>query len=211
MGIGIGRVVPKRELYLQENDKGYIVELLNGKDMYTKIKKDIKKYKVDCQAPIMFSADVLDSSSCIGEYFYIKPDSSIIVRCDWYNDLWFTLNLGGRVKKKTMKLLGSCIDTLEKSNISMDSMCCFIKHYDGKYHLIVDSVDCGSLEDDSEDLEFKQLLTSIFKDIGGTAEVVIFPSRGSSMFFTDTLGVYRTVDDFYEACRSKRVLVNALV
>ena len=208
----IGRVTPKRELCLDNSGTLHVVELLSGSDMYAKVKKDSRGYRVDCQAPFMFSLDVLGSSSCRSEYFYIKPDnSSVIVRCEWYNDLWYSLNLGGKVKKKTMKLVDACIKTLGNYNVSVDCLCCFIKYTDGKYHLLVDSIDCGSLEDDDEDIEFKILLTSVFKDVGCSAEVVVLPSSGRNMFFSDTLGVYRTVDDFYEACRSKRVLVSELV
>lgn len=198
----------KRELYYEaENGSGFIVEVIKGRDMYSKALRLGGIFKVDCQSPLLFDCDILMSSSCASEYFYINPEkSNIISRCDSYNDSWYYLNVGN-IKNKTYKLVEDCLKVLLKNGFMDTSLVAFIKGDDGYYHLVVDGESYGYLDDSSSDIEFKNMLTGVFKDIHFSAEVVVLPSRGKHMFFSDTVAIYRTVDDFREACRSKRVLI----
>lgn len=204
MGIKLGYIKTKREVFFRgTNGEKYILNLLKGKDMYSFIKRKAKDYRVDCQAPIMFSSDVLLSDSCKEEFFFIHPEKSkVIERCKGYDDTWYLLNVS-RIKKRTMPYVDDCLKILYKNGFNEDSLVSFIKLDDGYYHLVADGEEFGYLDDSNSDAEFKNMLAYVFKDVGHTVDVVVLPSKGESLLFASTLGVYNKKEDFDKALKSK--------
>lgn len=206
MEIRKGYIKAKREVFLKEINGNYIVELLRGKDMYSFIKRNIRDCNVDCKASILFSPDVLLSDSCKDKFFYIHPEKDKVVSIyENYDDTWFTLNTG-KIRKKTYVLVDKCLDILYDSGFSKNNLIYFIKKYDGFYHLVVDGKEYGYLDNSTSDIEFKNMLSSAFKDIGHTVDVIVMPSIGVNFIFTNTLGLYNKLEDFDIACKSKGVL-----
>lgn len=204
MGLSSWCSKPIREV----NIRGVVRELLNGKDMYKKMKNS-SGYCVNCQSKVLFGVDVLNTKACMKEYFYIDENTKEITMLDGYSDLWYSLNIGV-IKKKTYKDVKYCLTLLRKSGFSSADLIMFIKSSDGFYHLNINSEDYGYLGDDDGDAEYKGMLTSIFKDIKCSAEVVILPSNGLDMFFSDSVCIYRTKEDFYEASISRKIASLAL-
>lgn len=211
MRLKMGYVETKRELFFRKtNGEDCVIVLMKGKEIYYHLKKSIKDYKVDCGASMLFSYDILLSDSCKEEFFYIHPDKvKVISMYEGYDDLWFTLN-AGNIKKRTYILVEKCLKLLYKNGFTNSNLVSFIKKDDGFYHLIVDGEGYGYLDDSSSDADFKNMLAYIFKDIKGSVDVVTLPSNGENLIFSSTVGVFRKVDDFREACISKGVSLSAL-
>lgn len=212
MGIKLGYIETKREIFYENtNGEKHILNLLNGKDMYSFIKKKAKEYMVDCQATMLFSSDVLLSDSCKKEFFFIHPDKNkVIERYEGYDDTWYTLNVS-RVKKRTMPYVDSCLKLLYKNGFSEDNLISFIKLNDGYYHLVVDGEEYGYLDDSKSDAEFKNMLSYVFKDVGRAVDVVVLPSKGKNLIFASTLGVYNRKEDFDKALKSKGLVIKSFV
>lgn len=210
MGIRVGYIETKRELFFKgDTGSGHIVELRKGRDMHSAIKRGIKDYMVDCQAPMMFSPDILLNESCRDEFFFLHPEKiKLITRHENYDDLWYTLN-AGKIKKRTFPLVAKCLKILYKSGFTNDNLICFIRKEDGYYHLQIDGGEFGYLDDNTDDADFKNMLAYVFKDIGHTADVVVLPSRGKNLIFTSTIGVYNNKDDFEKAKKSKNISIGA--
>lgn len=200
--MGIMYKTLERELYYKMNSNGYIVKIHTGKELYNKLKKDSKNLIV-CYSNEKFSFDILKSSSCSEDFFFISPiDDSVIIRCFDYDDTWFSLCVGS-VKNKTYKIVKTCLENLYKAGFSDTSLISFIRKNDSYYHLDVDGKDYGYLDNDLDDLEYKNMLVAIFKDIGSKVDVVVLPCKGEGMLFSDNVATYKTKKDFYKAILSR--------
>ena len=192
----------EREYYYSDNGKKCIVKVYTGKEMYNKLKKDGKNYSVYYNNE-KFSFDILKSDSCSEDFFFVSPvDSSVIVRCYDYDDTWYSLCVG-RIKRKTYKVVSQCLNELYNS-FNEFNLITFIRKQDNFYHLDVDGVDYGYLGDDLEDLIYKNMLVLIFKDVKCNADVVVLPSKGDKMFFSDNVAVYKDRKDFYKSILSRK-------
>ena len=179
------------------------VELFKGKDLYDKLGISRSKYGVNIGSNYILKVDMLLKEPFNEKFFYINPKSkNEVVYCEYYDDYWFLKSMKG-VSKKTDKLVVKCKKVLKKNGVSDDSLVTFILKEDDKYHLEIDGEDCGFLGNDNTDVEFKNMVTSVIKDVKYNADVIVLPSSGDTFFFKDTVAVYRRKEDFLVALDRK--------
>ena len=198
-----------REVALHYSQNEVIfVEVFTGEEMYKKLGWGKSKYGIRLSSNYLLKVESLIKEDFKERFYYINPKSKYeIVCCETYDDYWFMNSISG-VSKKTLKLVNSCMKVLGRSGVSNDSLITLIKKEDGKYHLEIDFEDCGFLGDDSNDIEFKTMVTSLLKDIKYGVEVIVFPSKGEYFFFRDYLAVYDSIDKFNESLNRKRGKLN---
>lgn len=194
-----------REVALRYSQNEVIfAEVFTGEEMYKKLGWGKSKYGIKMDSNYLLKVESLIKENFKERFYYLNPKSKYeIICCETYDDYWF-INSQDGVSKKTLKLVNSCMKVLGRSGVSDDSLITFIKKEDGKYHLEIDSEDCGFLGDDSNDIEFKNMITSLLKDIKYEASVIVLPSKGEYFFFRNYLAVYDSVDKFNESLERKR-------
>lgn len=197
-----------RKVALREKKGVKFVEVFQGNVLYSKLGRNKDKYSVDLGNGTLLKAEMLSKEGFKDKFFYVNPDSKYDIHyCEYYDDFWFLKSLEG-VSRKSDNLALKCLKLLEKDGIDSSSLITFIKKKDKKYHLVIDKEDYGFLDNDDEDLEFKQLVYSVIKEVKCKAEVIVFPSKGDNFFFTDTLAVYDREVDFLLALDKKDRVLN---
>lgn len=190
------KVKPKREWFYSYNGKDYIVELHKGFDIFPLARKRSMRYVLDS---ITLKVDNLDDNYIElykDDFFFIHPIENVLVKIDNYNDSWYSLN-AGTIKKRTLPLVKECLKILRNMGLSDDNLVCFVKKEDSLYYLVVDESEFGYLDYKStDDAEFKNMLSFVLKDVGFMAEVIALPSKGRKSIYSNTVGVYKTREDF---------------
>ena len=198
-----------RKVALREiSGESLYVELFKGSDLYGKLGMNRDKYGVNIGSNYVLKVDMLLKEPFNEKFFYINPKIKYeVVYCEYYDDFWFLKSMEG-VSRKSDKLVTKCRKVLKKSGVSDDSLVAFIMREDDKYHLEIDGEDCGFLGDDSNDIEFKKMITSVIKDVKYNADVIVLPSTGENFFFKDTVAVYKRKSDFVDALDRKIKVLN---
>lgn len=195
----MGNINRIREVLLYNSEERKVfTEIFTGEEVYKKLPWGKHKYGVKASSDFLIKVEALLDDALKNSFFYFNPENKYeIILCDFYDDFYYKNSKDG-VSRKTDKLVDKCIKLLGRNGVSDESLVVFIKKEDNKFHLEIDFEDCGFLDDDLNDLEFKKMITSVLKDVKTDCNVIVLPSQGKDFFFRKTVAVYKTKSVFDE-------------